>query len=97
MRLYLVLQVGPTHSCWDCEGGTGVDWEMVQAADGIEAVGLVRGRLHLATYDDALTLYAFPLRESKGRKARLLAHSDFTLSPEAEASIVVNPPIRELS
>lgn len=92
LGLYLVLDTWPPSSCYECSGASGVDWLMVQAPDSAEALDLAVGRLHLEPYDDTHVLAAFRLRDTKGRKTRVLPYSDFTLLPEAEGQRTLKPP-----
>ena len=93
MNLYLILDTWPTQGdCWECPGESGVDWLAVQAAEAGDALALAAERFRLESYDEAHTLYAFQLRETQGRKPRLLAHSDFTLEAESAGVLRVWPP-----
>jgi hypothetical protein len=93
VTVWLVLVTWPAEgSCWECEGPTGVDWNIVQAHTPGEALTTAAASLHLEAFDETRTLYAFPLRESRGRAARLLTHSDFALLPESAGHLVVFAP-----
>lgn len=82
LTLWVVIRNTGSNECWECSGGGDHDVELVVAHSGMEAMNLAAARYIRERWDEPFTYHAFPVRETRHKKPRVLARSEWaTYSP----------------